>query len=223
MGRDDILVGAWLEPSRLCLGSHRLRPFSWGSDAAIRRLELAVDWGDALTPEVASTYIWLHAAPLDDILTAIQDPDELEAALTDWELEVDPVPHLHQLSAYLQRTTERIVAASITIRSRPRVSGAEDDPLDVVEPGYLACMIAAVAGGTGWAERDIVWEMPMDRVLQYYHAIARAAGAWTIPAAPAGAASVPAVSAAQVDEILAQAVPHRVDPDAVARAWLENI
>jgi hypothetical protein len=38
-----------------------------------------------------------------------------------------------------------------------------------------------LAKETGWTENFILWELPMSRALQYYHAALWSNGAWTVP------------------------------------------
>lgn len=41
-------------------------------------------------------------------------------------------------------------------------------------------MILALADKTGWNERFILWELPLCRALEYYHAVLWSNGAWTV-------------------------------------------
>lgn len=41
-------------------------------------------------------------------------------------------------------------------------------------------MVLTLADKTGWPERFIIWELPIVRALEYYHAALWANGAWTV-------------------------------------------
>lgn len=41
-------------------------------------------------------------------------------------------------------------------------------------------MVYTLAKETGWNEHFIVWELPIMRALEYYHAALWANGAWTV-------------------------------------------
>jgi len=41
-------------------------------------------------------------------------------------------------------------------------------------------MVLALADKTGWSERFLIWELPLARALEYYHAALWANGAWTV-------------------------------------------
>lgn len=41
-------------------------------------------------------------------------------------------------------------------------------------------MVYTVAKETGWPERFIVWELPIVRALEYYHAALWSNGVWTV-------------------------------------------
>jgi hypothetical protein len=41
-------------------------------------------------------------------------------------------------------------------------------------------MVLALAEKTGWTERYLIWELPMARALEYYHAALWNVGAWTV-------------------------------------------
>ena len=41
-------------------------------------------------------------------------------------------------------------------------------------------MVLALAEKTGWPERYLIWELPMARALEYYHAALWNVGAWTV-------------------------------------------
>lgn len=42
-------------------------------------------------------------------------------------------------------------------------------------------MIFTLAKETGWPERELLWEIPFARLLQYYHAALRSHDLWTVP------------------------------------------
>jgi hypothetical protein len=42
-------------------------------------------------------------------------------------------------------------------------------------------MVFALAQNTGWTEEHILWEVPLSRALQYWHAWLYASGIWTVP------------------------------------------
>jgi hypothetical protein len=42
-----------------------------------------------------------------------------------------------------------------------------------------------LAEKTGWSENFILWELPLHRLYQYYHAALRAVDAWTVMPMPA--------------------------------------
>ncbi len=42
----------------------------------------------------------------------------------------------------------------------------------------------ALARETGWSRDFILWELPLDEVLQYNHCALRAANCWTVPPMP---------------------------------------
>jgi len=41
-------------------------------------------------------------------------------------------------------------------------------------------MVLALADKTGWSERFLIWELPLVRALEYYHAALWANGVWTV-------------------------------------------
>jgi hypothetical protein len=41
--------------------------------------------------------------------------------------------------------------------------------------------VFALARETGWSRDFILWELPLDEVLQYNHSALRAANCWTVP------------------------------------------
>jgi hypothetical protein len=47
-----------------------------------------------------------------------------------------------------------------------------------------------LAKETGWSEQFILWELPMSRALQYYHAALWTNGAWTIAPRESAAAEL---------------------------------
>jgi hypothetical protein len=45
-------------------------------------------------------------------------------------------------------------------------------------------MTFALAQNTAWTEAQILWEVPLSRALQYWHAYLYSNGVWTVPKAP---------------------------------------
>ena len=56
-------------------------------------------------------------------------------------------------------------------------------------------MVFAIASNTGWAESFILWELPLSRALQYWHAWLYSQGIWTVPKQTAPTAEFEALKA----------------------------
>jgi hypothetical protein len=56
-------------------------------------------------------------------------------------------------------------------------------------------MVFAVSSNTGWAESFIMWDLPLSRALQYWHAWLYSQGVWTVAKRPPAAAEYDAVQA----------------------------
>jgi len=51
-------------------------------------------------------------------------------------------------------------------------------------------LLFTLARETGWSEHFILWELPLPRAMQYYHAALRASLAWTVAPADTAAFAV---------------------------------
>lgn len=63
-------------------------------------------------------------------------------------------------------------------------------------------MVFALAHNTAWSEEQILWEVPLSRALQYWHAWLYSQGVWTVPKAPPADEMIDKLSAyiAEIDE-----------------------
>jgi hypothetical protein len=61
-------------------------------------------------------------------------------------------------------------------------------------------MVLTLADKTGWPERFIIWELPLARALEYYHAALWAAGVWTVRNERSPAEELARLAAACVDD-----------------------
>lgn len=48
-------------------------------------------------------------------------------------------------------------------------------------PGWLITLVYTLASKIAWTEDFILWELPLERALQYWHAAVYSAGGWTVP------------------------------------------
>lgn len=224
--RDVINARAWLTPRAPRVCGVRMRPFSLGSLILCPELEIVIgdDGLAGIDPDFSATvYAWAHAAPLDDVLWALQS-GMWEAMAEAWELAQGSSLFglLSELDAYLRKMAPMIVAAEIDVREKPRRSGEDDDtPSDVLEPFWLSAYVGAIGDVCNLDPAAIVWETPLPQALQLLHTSIRRGGAWTV---------LPGEQAEQVEvapEVLAEieAAPVRLgaDADAETLAWLDSL
>jgi hypothetical protein len=48
-------------------------------------------------------------------------------------------------------------------------------------PGWLITLVFTLASKLSWSEDFILWKLPLERALQYWHAAVFSAGGWTVP------------------------------------------
>jgi hypothetical protein len=61
--------------------------------------------------------------------------------------------------------------------------------------------VFALARETGWSRNFILWELPLDEVLQYNHCALRALGCWTVEPMPDAQAQIERLEAVVAHEI----------------------
>lgn len=186
--RDEALFATFTEGPTTLLDI-TLRPISLGSLTVMERLNLDLLLSPGLAFEAALTdatelrrqcgaFVWLHSAPIDDVLQAVRSFDEgqLEELFTPFALSASII--VPSILAELKRVADQIAAAAVTVRAKPGERSEEPD--DLVEPGGTAVTVFSIAMNTGWSEQSILWELPIGRMLQYYHCALRKNRAITV-------------------------------------------
>lgn len=187
--RLDVLEAAFAEGNTELLGVS-LRPVTLGTLNLCRRLELTLvlrpeleaEFGEADKQRQALIFVWLHSAPLHEVLAAVRDgtwEHAFSAFAESGSQLVVPVV-LHEI----RRVSKLVEAALVEVLPKPGRSGDEDAPANLLEPGFTASLVFTLARETGWSEHFILWRLPLARALQYYHCALRSVLAWTVKPGP---------------------------------------
>lgn len=225
-------TAAWLAPSRVRIGERGLRPLSFGSLVLCERLgidlafrcddpERILDW--------ALAYLWAHAEPLEDVLWHVW-ADTWEDAVGYYDFTVDIETLAPVIGGYIREILHLADAQWVEIRPRETPAPgdlADTPPADLVSPDFRALLLSEASRSLpGMSETALLWEMPLPRLLGYWHAARWREGDWTCAATSADPLKVDAaVAALRVVEDLARTVapPPRAGGMAALLAKLEGL
>lgn len=193
--RLDLLEAAFTEGEGELLGIS-VRPITLGTLNLCRRLELTLVLRPELEGELpeedkqrqALMFVWLHSAPLREVLAAVRDGtwEHAFAAFAQGGSQLVVPVVLHEI----RRVSKLVEAALVEVLPKPGRSGDEDAPANLLEPGFTASLAFTLARETGWSEHFVLWRLPLARALQYYHCALRSVLAWTVKPGPPLASQV---------------------------------
>jgi hypothetical protein len=183
--RHKARTDAWLLPAKVKFGPELCRPLSLGSMLLFPRL--GIDFAKAADPdwaeEVVLRYLWAHATDLDSVLWSTS-AGTWEDELADYSFTIDVEFLVAPVLAYVEKVFRLMDALTVKIQPRPQTagSGADVPPPDLLAPDFVAALVSdAGACLPGMTERALMWEMPVPRVLSYYHVQRWKSSEWTVP------------------------------------------
>lgn len=194
-GRAELLEAPFAESAGELLGIE-LRPITLGTLNLCRRLGLSLvlqpereyEFSEAERQRQALLFVWLHSAPLNDVLAAVRD-GSWQTAFSAFT-ETDSQIVLPFVLAEIRRVSQLVEAALVEVLPKPGRGADDDVPGELLEPGFTASLVFTLARETGWPEHFLLWELPLARALQYYHCALRSVLAWTVKPGPPAQAQI---------------------------------
>ncbi|MFK5923275.1 MAG: hypothetical protein QM496_13945 [Verrucomicrobiota bacterium] len=192
--RDALLRRALLLPDNPTFGKIRLRPFTlWtldlcdelGLDFFVKRSEGEPSTDDRMFQICA--LLWFHdCAVEEDGLDGCLMNGSWRAEVEAYQRNVDLAEHFSDLMDYISFFSQLVHAASVRVKKRPKKAGEkiEKEPSAVIEPGNTFALIWTLTGGQLQSceqEHFLYRQLPLPRLLQYYHCALREALVWTVP------------------------------------------
>ena len=130
--RDHVNNQSMVAPAAKTIGGLTLRPLSLGSLEVLRQMNNALAAGD-IDPEAMDThtlteYIWVHAAPVDEVLEVVYNrPSQIAKEVAKFAMGVTPT-ELRLLTGTLAADQAAVQAASVTAIPDPSLPDSPNAP-----------------------------------------------------------------------------------------------